>query len=156
MTNLTTRFQPGNKLGGHGGRPKGARSRLGEKFLENLAADFDEHGETVMQTVRKEDPTAYFTTVAKLLPREVEAKLTVERTLPGNLTADAWSKLHNVVDLIERLAPAVDPADVWATVERALIAAYAEPAPRAIEHQATLAMAPAAIAEPAPIAPPPF
>jgi hypothetical protein len=126
MTNLTTRFQPGNKLGG---RPKGARARLGEQFLENLANDFAEHGETVMQTVRKEDPTAYFTTVAKLLPREVEAKLQVEQKIPGNLSADAWSRLHNVVDLIERLAPEVDPSEVWATVERALIAAYVEPPP---------------------------
>jgi hypothetical protein len=126
-----TRFAPGNRLGG---RPKGARERLGAKFLQALADDFDEHGEFVMQTVRKEDPTAYFTTVAKLLPREVEAKLQIEQRLPGNLDPQSWSTLRRVIDMIEHLAPAgVDPGEVFATVEEALHQAYAEPAPLAIE-----------------------
>jgi hypothetical protein len=137
--NITTRFQPGN---GHGGRQQGARQRLSAKFLQALADDFEEHGETVMQTVRKEDPSGYLALVAKLQPREVEAKLQIEQKLPGNLTGEEYAQLRRVVELVDRLAPAADAMDVFETIEAALRQAY-EPgapatspaAPRAITHQ---------------------
>ena len=38
----TGRFLPGNS--GFGGRPKGARSKLGEAFIQALHDDFEEFG----------------------------------------------------------------------------------------------------------------
>jgi hypothetical protein len=144
--NLATRFQPGNRLGG---RPTGARQRLAEKFLENLAADFAEHGETVMQTVRRDDPTAYFTTVAKLLPREVEAKLQIESKLPGNLDPQSYATLRRVVELIERYAPAgAEPGGVFEAVEAALIRAFEAPEPMAITHAPVIEMPPIVLPPP--------
>jgi len=39
-------FQPGNP---GGGRTKGARNKLSADFLENLSADFAEHGAAVIR-----------------------------------------------------------------------------------------------------------
>jgi hypothetical protein len=63
------RFINGGKAGP--GRPKGARSRLGEQFIEALAADFDEHGDAVIKLVRSRDPVAYIKIIKDTLPREV-------------------------------------------------------------------------------------
>lgn len=57
-----------------GGRPKGARNRLGESFLTALEADFTEHGTKVIEAVRVERPHEYLKVVASLLPRQVEIK----------------------------------------------------------------------------------
>lgn len=67
------RFQPGQS-GNPRGRPKGARSRLSEAFLEKLAADFEENGEGVIIKVRAEKPADYLKVVASLLPKQVEVK----------------------------------------------------------------------------------
>lgn len=135
--NAATRFGAGNS-----GRPKGSRNKLGSQFVENLSADFDEHGAGVIQRVRLEDPTAYFTTIARLLPKELT--VAVEQRLPGNLDPDSWATLRRVFDLIEQFAPdGADPLEIFATIERALIAAYAEqPKPLAIEHKPPLVMPP--------------
>jgi hypothetical protein len=65
-----TRFKPGQS-GNLAGRPKGARSRLGEKFIETLASDFEQHGEEVIERVRTRDPVQYVKVISNILPREV-------------------------------------------------------------------------------------
>jgi hypothetical protein len=55
------------------GRPKGARSKLGEEFLKALLADFKQNGAVVISTVRKEKPDQYLKVVASILPKEIEA-----------------------------------------------------------------------------------
>jgi hypothetical protein len=71
--NTTGRFLPGNS--GNGGRPRGARSKLSEGFLDALQADFEQHGAGVIETVRQKDPTAYLKVVANLMPARLEAQL---------------------------------------------------------------------------------
>lgn len=56
------------------GRPKGSRNKLGEAFVTALQADFEEHGETVIATVRAERPADYLKVIASLLPKQVEIK----------------------------------------------------------------------------------
>src|SRR5215471_10901662 len=76
-----TRFKPGQS-GNPAGRPKGARSRLGESFIEALASDFEQHGEEVVEKVRIRDPVQYLKVVANILPREVVvAALNVNATI---------------------------------------------------------------------------
>jgi hypothetical protein len=62
-------FQPGCAAGP--GRPKGSRHKLGELFVAALAADFAEHGISVIEQVRVKDPVAYSKIIASLLPKEV-------------------------------------------------------------------------------------
>lgn len=61
------RFVTGN-IGG--GRPKGARNKLGEAFLEALNDDFQQHGVAAIQVVRAEKPDQYLKVIASLLPKD--------------------------------------------------------------------------------------
>jgi hypothetical protein len=69
----TGRFLPGNS--GFGGRPKGARNKLGEEFIQALHESFMEHGAETIETVRVEDPTQYVKVIASLLPKELNVKV---------------------------------------------------------------------------------
>ncbi len=67
-------FKPGNS-GNPAGRPVGARNRLAETFLEDLYADWQEHGAQTIETVRENDPGAYLKIVAGLIPREMQLNI---------------------------------------------------------------------------------
>lgn len=64
-------FKPGQS-GNPAGRPKGARSKLGEAFLKDMLADFEQHGKSVIEAVRAEKPDQYLKVVASILPKEIE------------------------------------------------------------------------------------
>ena len=72
------RFTAGNKASP--GRPKGARNRLGEAFIEALHDDFVEHGPATIRRVRQEDPVAYVKVCASILPKELNIKVEDELT----------------------------------------------------------------------------
>jgi hypothetical protein len=55
------------------GRPKGARSKLGEDFLKALQEDFTANGVAVIAKVREDKPDQYLKVVASILPKEFEA-----------------------------------------------------------------------------------
>ena len=63
------RFLSGNN---GGGRPKGARSKWGEKFLGDLQADWEAHGMAAILQVRQTKPEAYLKIVATLLPHDIK------------------------------------------------------------------------------------
>lgn len=71
--------ETGRFLPGFGGRPKGARNKLGEDFIKALADDFDANGPQTIARVREERPQDYLKVIASLLPKEI--KLTDEREL---------------------------------------------------------------------------
>jgi len=62
-------FPPGVS-GNPAGRPKGARSKLGEAFIEALHDDFGKHGVEAIQTVRTEKADQYLKVIASLLPKD--------------------------------------------------------------------------------------
>lgn len=66
------------------GRPKGARSKLGEQFVQALQEDFEEHGPEVIKRVREERPQDYLKVLASILPKE----LTVNSTALGEMSDD--------------------------------------------------------------------
>lgn len=66
---------------GLGGRKRGARNKLGEAFLEDLYADWAEHGVTALKDCREQNPAAYIKTVASLLPKDVNLNVNVAEQL---------------------------------------------------------------------------
>lgn len=75
-------FAPGVS-GNPNGRPKSARHKLGEKFLDALLADFedavesgDAAGVAAIATMRSEKPNEYAKMIASILPKEIDAKVT--------------------------------------------------------------------------------
>ena len=100
-----TRFQPGQS-GNLAGRPKGARNKLSENFINAFALDFEQHGAAVIEKVRKERPQDYLKVAASLLPKQMEIE--AGRTRPLSELSDG--------ELIELLA-----GDIEMVVERVLI-----------------------------------
>jgi hypothetical protein len=69
-------FGPGNP-----GRPKGSRNKLGEAFIEDLYADWQEHGQQALKDCREQNPAAYVKTVANLLPKDINLNVNVAEQL---------------------------------------------------------------------------
>jgi hypothetical protein len=59
------------------GRPRGARTRLGTKLLNDMLADWEEHGANCLKIMRAEDPGGYCKMMVSTLPRE----LTIETAM---------------------------------------------------------------------------
>jgi hypothetical protein len=89
------RFGPGNP-----GRPKGARNKLGEAFIEALHDDFGKHGVDAIVEVRETKPDQYLKVIASLLPKDVNLNITDDTS---EMTDD------ELVERIERLTSAVAP-----------------------------------------------
>ncbi len=90
----TGRFQAGNR---GGGRPKGARNKLGEAFLEELARDFNEHGPAAIVACREQRPTEYLKIVAGLLPKELLLRKDLGEDMSDEELADVLEVLKEFV-----------------------------------------------------------
>ena len=67
-------FKPGQS-GNPAGRPKSSRNKLGEDFVDALAADFAEHGTAAISTVRDKHPDQYLKVIAAVVPKEVHHRV---------------------------------------------------------------------------------
>lgn len=76
-----TKFAPGVS-GNPRGRPRGARNKLTELFLNTIIDDFAEHGADTLARLRAQDPAMYIKFIAVLVPksliREYEAEPDVD------------------------------------------------------------------------------
>ena len=69
-----TRFRPGDS-GNPKGRPKGARNKLSEAFIEDMQEAWSTHGKDVIARVIEQDPTAFLRSVVSILPKQVEVDI---------------------------------------------------------------------------------
>lgn len=80
LANLAPAWKPGQS-GNPAGRPKGARAKLGEAFLDVLLADFMKaaaqggQGMEAIKAMREEKPAEYAKMIASLLPKEIEGNI---------------------------------------------------------------------------------
>ncbi|MGE9010576.1 hypothetical protein ACO2JO_18480 [Leptospira interrogans] len=87
------RFLTGNN---GGGRRKGSRNKLTERFLDTIADDFAEHGANAIAKVRINDPIAYLKIVGSLIPRELI--LQREEAAPINSAYVTHEELAEYID----------------------------------------------------------
>ena len=102
------------------GRPKGARSKLGEAFVQAMHDDFQAHGANVIEKVRIEKPDQYLKVIASILPKE----LTVNTNALGEMSDD---ELAGTLAAIRDLAASLDVAIAGAGAAQESVA---QPAPQ--------------------------
>lgn len=56
------------------GRPKGSRNKLGEAFIQDVYAKWQEKGETALNEMIEKEPGAFVRVVAGILPKELVVK----------------------------------------------------------------------------------
>lgn len=93
-------LQPYQFKAGNPGRPKGARNKLGEAFIEALHDDFNEHGIAAIQVVRAEKPDQYLKVIASLLPKDVNLNINEQY---GEMSDD------ELIDRIRQLDATIAP-----------------------------------------------
>jgi hypothetical protein len=113
------------------GRPLGARQKIAEKLLADLAEVWEAAGKQVLARLANDDPAKLATIAFGLLPRDVFVQ--VAQAAPGGLNAEEWSQLRGVLDAIEaaRLGD-VEPSEIFAGISTYLRSEFA----KTIEHQA--------------------
>lgn len=83
--NLTApRFAKGES-GNPGGKPVASRNRLTQRFLFDLAEDFEAHGKKAIADCRENKPEAYIKAIAALCPKEIEVKRPLQEMEDGEL-----------------------------------------------------------------------
>lgn len=95
----TGRFVTGN-IGG--GRPKGARAKLGEKFMEDMLTAWQAEGIDAINRVIRDRPQDFLKVVASLLPKEIAGEIThrfVARLPMPAETTEQWQKQHTPTTL---------------------------------------------------------
>ena len=120
-------WQPGVS-GNANGRPVGSRTVFSQSFLKDLASVWAERGRAAMEKTAFDQPTVFFATCARLIGPEV--KLTIEQTLPGNLSMEDWQVMREIVAAVRQAIPDAAGAPPGAALEHvlgALRAAQAKP-----------------------------
>jgi hypothetical protein len=97
-----TRWKPGQS-GNLNGRPVGTRQAFSAGFLRDLAEVWSEEGRETMVKAARANPATFFAVCARLIGPEV--KLTIEQSLPGNLSAEDWAMMREIVEAVKQAIP---------------------------------------------------
>jgi hypothetical protein len=93
-----------------GGRPRGARNKLGEAFLQDLHADWEKHGRSVIERVRRDDPSTYLRVMASVVrPSEPELEDPVAHMTNEELKAELLAGIAELFPEL-RVVPAQQQA----------------------------------------------
>ena len=77
----------------------GGRTAFSAGFLRDLAQVWQEHGRDTMVHTAKTQPATFFAVCARLIGPEV--KVTIEQSLPGNLSAQDWQVMREIVEAVK-------------------------------------------------------
>jgi hypothetical protein len=114
------RMWPPGVSGNPNGRPVGSRTVFSQSFLKDLASVWAERGRAAMEKTAIDQPGVFFATCARLIGPEV--KLTIEQTLPGNLSMEDWQVMREIVAAVRQAIPDAAGAPPGAVLEHVLSA----------------------------------
>jgi hypothetical protein len=97
-----TQWKPGQS-GNLNGRPVGTRQAFSAGFLRDLAEVWSEEGRETMVKTARTNPAVFFATCARLIPNDV--RVTVQQQLPGNLSAEDWAMIREIVEAVKQAIP---------------------------------------------------
>jgi hypothetical protein len=115
-TNLKP-WQPGQS-GNPNGRPVGSRTAFSAGFTRDLAEVWAEKGKASMLYTADKQPAVFFATCARLLPNDV--RVTVEQSLPGDLSPSDWHLMLEVVEAVKIAMPDAAERPPGAVLEHVL------------------------------------
>ena len=118
-------WQPG-RSGNVNGRPVGSRSAFSAGFLKDLAEVWADEGREAMLKTAKTNPTVFFATCARLIGPEV--KLTIEQTLPGDLSMEDRTIMREIIASVRQAIPDAADRPAGAVLEHVLSALKASDA----------------------------
>src|ERR1700734_3564023 len=100
------RMWPPGVSGNPNGRPVGSRTVFSQSLLKDLASVWAERGRAAMEKTAIDQPGVFFATCARLIGPEV--KLTIEQSLPGNLSPSDWQVMREIVEAVKQALPGAD------------------------------------------------
>jgi hypothetical protein len=108
--NASGQFLPGHRS--RGGRGRGSRSKLSEKFLADLHAQWLKNGKTVLAEVAQKHPDVFLRIIASVMPKvlDIEGNITVSNRLAIEIKDfqqawEQWGKFVGAASLVEIEAP---------------------------------------------------
>ena len=110
--------------GNPSGRPVGARQKISEALLADLAEVWEKHGQMVLERLAISEPGKLAQIAYGLLPRDIF--LHVQQG-PQNVNADEWALLRGVLDAIEASGVVGSPEEILKGIEQDLRARHAKP-----------------------------
>ena len=93
-------WKPGQS-GNLNGRPVGSRTAFSAGFLKDLAEIWSEEGRGA--AYGQDKPDGLLCQCARLIGPEV--KLTIEQTLPGNLSMEDWTIMREIIASVRQAIP---------------------------------------------------
>jgi hypothetical protein len=116
------RWQKGTS-GNPAGRPVGARQRISEALLADLAEVWADHGKDVLIKLAVSDPGKLAQIAYGLLPRDIF--LHVQQTDAPH--ANELARLRDILNVIEQVCPDGSPDEILNGIEQDLRARFATP-----------------------------
>ena len=79
------------------------RQAFSAGLLRDLAEVWSEEGRETMVKTARTNPAVFFATCARLIPNDV--RVTVQQQLPGNLSAENWAMMREIIGAVRQAVP---------------------------------------------------